>query len=146
LEPRETLPRLRGSLDSNDTFVSGGHGVIKTAGATRHAERMRKIPVWALDDEKIKQFIESRFPNTKTDSEQYRLASRMIRLIYLYYRTGATAQAVAEELKITRGAVKTLIHRISKAMGQVLKLSHRPKKGVPIQATYEGSGVDHSSL
>jgi hypothetical protein len=140
------LSSLRTKLDSNDNFVRGGHRVMKTAGATRHAARMKRVPVWALDDEKIKQFINCRFPNAKTDPEQYRLASRMIRLIYLYYRVGATVRAVAEEFKITVGAVESMIHRISRGMDQPLKPSHRPRKGVGIQATNGASGEVHQSL
>lgn len=140
MEPRDTLPRLRASLDSNDTFVSGGHRVMKTAGATRHAERMRRVPVWALDDMKIKQFIDSRFPDAKTNPAQRRLASRMIRIIYLYYRVGTTAAVAAEELKMTVKAVKHVISRINNAMSKPLKPSHRPRKnkGGAIQAPIEG--------
>lgn len=128
MEIRDTLPRLRASLDSNDTFLSGGHGVIKTAGATRHAERMSRIPVWALDDEKIRELINSRFPEAKNDPAQRKLASRMVRVIYLYYRFGATRGAVAEELHMTEKAVKQLIERINKAMSKPLNPAHRPKR------------------
>lgn len=143
MESRDTLSRLRASLDGNDTFLSGGHGVIKTAGATRHADRMKRIPVWALDDNKIKELINARFPKAKTDPEQRKLASRMVRLIYLYYRVGATKGKIADELKMTEKAVENLIYRLSKQMERPLKPSHRPKnKGEGIQATSENSGDD----
>jgi hypothetical protein len=109
---------------------------------------MNRIPVWALDDEKIKQYISYRFPKARTDPEQRRLASRMVRIIYLYYRHGATRGVIASELNMTPEAVRQLIYRLEKAMKSPLKPSHRPKKkGVTIQATYGTSGDDsHTTL
>ena len=140
---------LRKSFDGKETIVSGGHGIMKTAGATRHAERMKTIPVWALNDEKIKELIRLRFPKAKTDPEQRRLAARMIRLIYLYYRVGATIGTVAEELKMTIGAVEKMLLRLNKQMKAPLKPSYRPKgggitqeKGGGIGATNEDNGGD----
>jgi len=134
MEIRDTTPSLRASLDGNDTFVSGGHQVIKTAGATRHAERMKKVPVWALDDAKIKELIKLRFPKAATDPEQRKSAARMIRLIYLYYKVGETMGTVAEELHMTVNSVHMMLRRLNKQMSRPLKPSHRPKKkGDPIQ-------------
>lgn len=145
-----SFSELRTHLDSNDTFVSGGHGIIKTAGATRHAERMKRVPVWALDDEKVKQLIRYRFPRAATSPNQRRLAARMLRLIYLYYRVGSTTGAVAEELKMSLNAVKCMIRRINKAMEEPLRPSHRPKtglkKGDPIDASNGSSGQGHITL
>jgi hypothetical protein len=138
--------RLRASLDTNDTFVSGGHGIFKTAGATRHAARMSRIPVWALNDKSIKALIESRFPKAAIDSNQRKQAARMIRIIYLYYRVGLTSAGVAEALKMTPLAVRQAIHRIEKAMSAPLKPPHRPKKPVTIDTTSGRQGVDHISL
>lgn len=118
---------LRSHVDGSDNFVRG-HGVIKTAGATRHTERMKRVPVWALDDVKIAELIKIRFPKAQIDPEQRRLASRMLRLINLYYRVGSTTPQVAEELKMTDKAVENAIYRLNKAMVKPLKQSHRPKK------------------
>src|SRR5260370_32872374 len=120
---------------------------MKTAGATRHAARMKRVPVWALDDEKIKQLIDLRFPKAKTDPIQRKLASRMVYIIYLYYRVGSTSGAIAEELKMTSLAVRQLICRLERAMKQPLKPSYRPKKGVTIQTSSGTLGIDsHISL
>jgi len=147
MELRDARSRLRASLDGNDTFVSGGHGIMKTAGATRHADRMKAVPVWALDDQKIKQYVQLRFPKARTNPNQRKSAARMVRLIYLYYRTGATASGVAEELKMTVGAVEQALIRLNRQMKSPLKPSHRPKKGVGIQTSIESSGDDsHISL
>lgn len=142
MQQRDVLPRLRASLDSNDTFVSGGHGIIKTAGATRHAERMSRIPVWAMDDEKIKQLIQCRFPNARIDPSQRKSASRMAQIIHLYYRVGATRDAIAEELKMSPNAVMCAVFRINKAMSRPLKPAHRPRKGDSIGTASGTSGDD----
>lgn len=137
-----SFSELRSKLDSNDGFVSGGHRIMKTAGATQHTARMRRVPVWALDDERIKQFIHLRFPRARIDQEQRKLAARMVRLIYLYYRVGATSGAVAAELNMTMGAVEQAVYRISSAMKRPLNPSHRPKKGVRIEASSGTNGDD----
>lgn len=143
MESRGTLPRLRTSLDSNDTFLNGGHGIIRTAGATRHAERMKNVPVWALDDSKIAEFIKSRFPGSKTDPDQRKRASRTIRLIHLYYRVGATSGMIAEEFGISVVAVRQAVWRLERAMKRPLKPSHRQKQNpVTIEASSGTSGDD----
>ena len=136
MEQRDVLPRLRGSLDSNDTFVSGGHQIIKTAGATRHAERMQKVPLWALDDAKLADYVNYRFPNVKTDKRQRKRALKLVRMIYLYYRVGMTSGAVAEELKMKPEAVRKATSRLEKNM---VNRPNRPgrRKSVTIQTSDE---------
>jgi DNA-binding NarL/FixJ family response regulator len=135
--PDDSHAFLRKSFDGKE-LISSSHQVMKTAGATRHAERMTKVPVWALDDSKIAELIKLRFPKANSDPKQRFLAARMIRIIYLYYRNGATAGTIAEELKTTVSVVKHVIARVSRQMSsqEPLKPSHRPKiKGGPIQGT-----------
>lgn len=142
----ESFSHLKTQLDSNDGFVTG-HRVMKTAGATQHSARMKRIPVWALDDEKIKQLIQIRFPKAQTNLKQRKLAARIVRIIYLYYRAGLTASAIAEELKMHVSTVKKRIHLLEKHMKSPLKPSHRPKKkDTSIETTNETTGVDHISL
>lgn len=134
---------LRTKLDSNDNFVTGGHRIMKTAGATRHTARMKRVPLWALDDEKIKQFINSRFPKAKTNPEQRRLAARMVRLIYLYYRVGSTAKIVAEELKMTLNAVDCAVRRLVRFMsGTPEPYRRHRKRGDSIGGTNGSQGDD----
>jgi hypothetical protein len=129
---REVLPSLRASLDSNDSFVSGGHGIIRTAGATRHADRMKKVPVWALNDAEIKTLVKRCFPSPK----QYNQAARMVVIIYKYYRAGDTAGKIAEELNMSLGAVKQALIRVNRVANRPAKSRGRPKRNVvPIQAT-----------
>lgn len=140
-----TFSGLRTKLDGQDGFV-GGHQIIDTQtdarrhghGAARHAARMRKVPAWALNDEKIKQFIKSRYPNADTNEKQRLEAGRTVRLIYLYYRVGATRSVVAEELKITKNAVKHRVHKIAKGMEHGVKSTGRggrPRKPRPYTNT-----------
>lgn len=124
---------LQTKIDTRESFARG-HGIIQTAGATLHTARMKRVPEWALSDRKIREFIELRFPKFKTDPDQRQRAARTVRLIYLYYRVGNTAAAVAEELGMTKGAVDIAIHRLKIQMTGPLKPSHRPKKDVCIEA------------
>jgi hypothetical protein len=119
----ESFSILRKTLDGKETYV-GSHQVIKTAGATQHASRMARVPVWALDDTKIKELIERCFPSPK----QKKSALRMIRIIYLYYRVGSTAGHIAEELNMSVRAVEEVIRRINKTMDRPAKPRGRPKK------------------
>lgn len=114
---------LRNTLDGKDNYV-GSHQIMKTAGATLHADRMKRIPLWALDDEKLKELIKRCFPSPK----QRKSALRMLRIIYLYYRAGSTAGAIAEELKISVRAVEESLRRINKTMNRPIKPRGRPRK------------------
>ena len=102
--------------------------------------------MWALDDEKVKELIKCRFPKAATDPKQRKLAARMLRLIHLYYRVGSTSGAVAEELKMSVGAVEKMLLRLNNQMSGPLKPSHRPKKGGGIGASSGSQGEDHISL
>jgi hypothetical protein len=133
MESRDTLPRLRGSLDTNDGFVNRGHGVIHTAGYRSHAERMKRVPGWALDDLKIKELVHRCHPNPR-----YRkLAARMVRIIYLYYRVGYTAAAVAAELKMSKYKVKEIIYKLNKLVNGPVPRKGRKRKGISLPATSE---------
>ena len=138
MEHRDTLPTLRASLDGNDTFLSGGHQVIKTAGGSRHAKRMEKVPVWALDDEKIKQYINTMFPKAKTNKEQRTRAAKIVRILYLYYRVGETRAGVAEQVGMTEKAVEMVLRRVNKVMsGPHMRPKGRPKKPESMETASE---------
>lgn len=106
---------------------------MKTAGATRHAERMSKVPVWAFDDEKIKHYLKVRFPKMDTDPKQRQRAARVVMLIHLYYRNGATTAGTAEGLGTSIPMVKDLIRRVKKGMEGPTKPPGRPKKVLSIE-------------
>lgn len=147
---------LRKFLDGKEGLVSGGHGIIKTAGATQHAARMRRVPVWALDDGKIREVLLKSFPKLSTDSKQREQAARWLRIIHLYWRLGMTRGQVAYEVGKTDQQVHFLLVAIKRAMeGKRANGSGprggkvgRPKKiSAPIDATIGSSGNDgHISL
>lgn len=104
-----SFSKLRTQLDGGEHFVEG-HGVIKTAGATRHAERMRRVPVWVLDDSKIEKFVNFIFPNDAERAELWR------NVIYLYWRVGYTRGQVAAAVNSTDEAVAQILKRIKRIL------------------------------
>ena len=134
------LDQLRHILDSNDPFMTGGHQIIKSAGATRYAERMLRVPSWAMDDNKIRDYIRSRFPKMATDEKQRARAGRIVRIINLYYRVGYTRASVAEELHLSPSVVGQIIYRLERAMLKPAKKPGRPKKNIVTIQTPSGTG------
>lgn len=112
---KKDFAQLRERLDSNDPFMSGGHQIMKTAGATQHNARLRRIPVWANNDEQIRQLLLQSFPKLATDPKQRHRAGRWLQVIHLYYRVGYTRGHIAVELKITEDQVRDLIRNITRA-------------------------------
>lgn len=89
------------------------------------AQRMGKVPMWALDDSKIKELVNRCFP---FGGNRPHLAARMVRVIHLYYRLGDTAAAIGEQLKMTEQAVDQLIRRANKTINRPMKPRGRPRK------------------
>ncbi|HZS43402.1 MAG TPA: hypothetical protein VFA52_04425 [Candidatus Paceibacterota bacterium] len=110
---REALSKLRTSLDGADSFVNGGHSIINVGGATKHAERMMKVPTWVLSDTKVKELIQKRFPRLNTNRREHKAARKTVCVIYLYYRVGLTAAATAEVMGMSRKAVKRILERLN---------------------------------
>ena len=90
--------------------------------------------MWASDSEKIKRYVQGRFPKMETDPNQRKMAARTVRLIYLYYVEGSTAAQVAEALGMTKPAVDMMIHRLNKTIANPRPVG-RPKKSVSIHET-----------
>lgn len=138
---KDTFSSLRTKIDGREGFASG-HQVINTTtaapgghghGAAQHAARMKKVPVWVLDDVQVRESVKKRFPNMDIDQEQKNLAMRMIRVLHLYYRVGLTASAVAEAIGTTTKAVTRIVERTRKKPSK----SGRPKKGGDIGTSNE---------
>lgn len=110
-----TFEQLRKKFDGDDSFVSGGHQLIKSAGATRHAERVSKTPEWALNKDKVQELLLKSFPLLKTDSRQRERAGRWAQIIQLYYRAAWTQRQIADEMRISVNLVKRLITSITRA-------------------------------
>lgn len=136
MEELDSFSFLRKSFDSKESIVSGGHRVMKTAGATRHAERMKRVPVWATDDEKIRQLVRRCFPSPN----QRKSAVRMVSIIYRYYRVGETAGKIAEDLGMSIRAVEESLRRINKTANRPIKPRGRRPNAVGIQKSNGHSG------
>lgn len=107
--------QLRKVFDGDDQFVSGGHQVVKSAGATRHATRVSKTPEWALSNEQVQALLLRSFPKLATDPKQRERAGRWMRIINLYYRAAWTQAQIAEEMGISLNLLKFLIVSIKRA-------------------------------
>lgn len=134
--------------------MRGGHQVIKTAGATLHADRMARIPVWALDDMKIKKILLRSFPDMKTDEKQRKRAAIWYEVIYQYWRVGRTRGQVAGDLNLTESQIKDTIRSIRRVAagtradnrGVLGKKKGRPKKHSPIETSSGTTGDRHTTL
>jgi len=109
-----SIPHLLTQLDGSDSFVQGGHQVIKTAGATRHASRMAQVPVWVNDDREVQKILSKAFPKWRTDQRQKKQAALWNAVIYFYWRAGRTRSQVASDLKITDRKVKDIVGCINR--------------------------------
>jgi transposase-like protein len=103
---RDTFGELRGTFDSSDPFMTGGHQIIKTR------EGKRKIPLWVKDQKFIQNLLLRSFPKLATSPTQRSRAARWARVIYLYYRANMTASQVASEMKID---IKTVYNTLGRA-------------------------------
>lgn len=100
---------LRKNFDSNESFVAGG---FETK-SIRH--RIKKIPTWALENKSIKSLLVSVFPKLNTNLRQRQRAGRWMRAIHLYYRVGMPHNHVSQEMKISYGALVSLLRNIRRA-------------------------------
>lgn len=117
-------------LDVHDPFVFGGHQIIKTAGATRHTQRVQNTPAWTKNDAEVRKLLKTSFPKLEEDSpvgrKQRILAARWLRFIYLYHRVGWTANKIAAEMEISMGVLKNIRNHINRVY-RGLNASGRPK-------------------
>lgn len=135
---RDTFAELRTVFDGSDSFMTGGHQIIRPRGAAGERARPyahRQRPAWTKSDEKIKALLLKSFPKLQTNVRQRKAAARWMRVIYLYHRTGFSKGQIAQELGESVGAVKMIIIRINRAAKGLTGPRGRPKKGVPIQTT-----------
>jgi hypothetical protein len=100
--PNKDYTRIRRFMDVDDPFVSGGHQIIKTAGATRHQERVDSTPEWTQSNDEVRKLLLVAFPRLNEESavgrRQRIRATKWLRVIHLYFRMGWTASKVEEEM------------------------------------------------
>lgn len=136
----KSLGALRRSFDGSEPFMTGGHQIKETAGATQHARRLRKIPVWALDDTQVQILLLRCFPSLKTVPEQRAKAARWARIIHLYYRMGYTAAKTADELGMTVKAITRALEHMTATLNRPVRPRGRPKNKGDIDATSGTTG------
>jgi hypothetical protein len=92
--------QLRKVLEGNDSFIAGGHRIVKLR------QRRRVIPEWTRSNEKIKEVLLRSFPLLETDPKQRSGAARWARIIHLFFRLQYTYRQTAAELGMTFYAVR----------------------------------------
>jgi len=105
----DTFKELRGYLDGQDTFMTGGHQVIKP----RRSDR--QTPDWAATNKSIQIILLRSFPNLKTNLTQRKRAARWAEIIQLYYRMHISKRQISEQLKLNYNTVQMLVRNIKRA-------------------------------
>ena len=103
------LRQLRQKIDGDDAFIASGHQIIKIR------KRTRDVPPWAADNSLTQKLLSNVFPRWKTDSTQHKRAAKWARVIYLYHRAGLPHGHVAKEMRMSYGALRTLLRDIKRA-------------------------------
>jgi hypothetical protein len=125
--------KLREVLDSNDSFIVGGHQIV-------HARSYkRETPAWVTKNSEIRKLLLRSFPRLATNERQKRAAARWAMIIHLFYHMGYTSSQVAEEMGLALNKVKAIcksIRRVSKGLradgrGKLTGKLGRPKKHAP---------------
>ncbi len=114
--PNKDYSKIRRYMDGDDPFVTGGHQIIKTAGATLHTQRVQCIPAWTRNDDEVRKLLQTAFPKLNEDSRvgrrQREWAARWLRVIHLYCRVGWTRAKVADELGVKPHIIRLTYQRI----------------------------------
>ena len=106
---RDTSRELRGKLDSDDSFMTGGHQILKI-------RRPRKpVPSWATNNKKVQDLLIRVFPRMKESPKQRVRAGRWARVIHLYFNQRWSRGQIANEMGISYMAAETLIRSIKRA-------------------------------
>jgi len=107
--PNPEFAELRGYLDGQDTFMTGGHQIIKM----RRGNRV--TPEWAKSRKTLQKILTRSFPQLRKNPRQRARAARWASVIQLYYRMHMTRGQVAEQMKLGQKTVNRLIENISRA-------------------------------
>jgi hypothetical protein len=107
--PNLIMEELRGQLDGQDPFMTGGHQVIRP----RRSDR--RTPDWATTNKKIRAILLRSFPKLKTHPVQRIRAGRWAQIIQLYYRAHLSKKQIAEQLKLSYNAVRMIVRNINRA-------------------------------
>lgn len=106
---RDTFLELRGKLDGQDPFMTGGHQIIQP----RTSDRV--TPEWAKSDVEIQKILLRSFPELKPTPSVRVRAARWAVIIQLYYRMHMSRSQVAAQTKLSKATTDRLIQSISRA-------------------------------
>jgi hypothetical protein len=104
--PNPEYAELRGHVDGQDPFMTGGHQIIKM----RRGNRV--IPDWAKNNKKMQAMLNRSFLELRTNPKQRARAARWATVIQLYFRMQMTRGQVAAQMGLDQGVVKRLIDNI----------------------------------
>lgn len=112
---RDTSQELRntGLFSGSDLFMRNGHQIINSNRA--FAGPRRKKAKWAYNDEAVQKLLLRVFPKLSMNRLQRERAGRWVRVIQLFYRSGMTRGAIAEEMKLGLNTVHQLLNHIRRA-------------------------------
>lgn len=120
----EDLQQLRKRLDSNDPFMTRGHGIRKP-----RSDDKKSVPDWALSDKEVQRVVLTSFPKYATNGRQRKSAARWIRVIHLFFRMGMTRGQVVEEMKVSYFTVDSTIRAVRR-VAQGLRANGEGKRGI----------------
>lgn len=100
---------MRSSFDGAETILSGGQGVLNQG---RRGRKRTGVPDWVEDETRVRAILLKAFPKLVTDAGQRARAGRWARVIDGYYREGAPAQDIADDLEVSKQVIEKIIHKI----------------------------------
>lgn len=112
---RDTLGELRNLriYSSSDQFMRGGHRIINSNRA--FAGPHRKEELWTNDEIAVRELLLRVFPKLDTNEKDRLRAGRWARLIHLYFKSGLSQGDVANEMKMSKMAVNSMLRNIRRA-------------------------------
>jgi len=140
----DDLRQLRGKIDSDDPFMSGGHQILKVR------KYKKTVPEWALKDSSIRKVVATSFPKWRTNIPQRIRAARWVSAIHLYYKIGMPRNHAAAEMGISKNAFKMLIRNINRAAAGKSPADNKPRglrpRGRPKGSTNANSDTRRTPL
>jgi len=98
------------------TNMHDGHFQIHgTRGELRYGHKYQSPPLWAVDDEQLQALLLRVFPKLESDKNQREHAGKWVHVIYLFYRTQLSTGHVAEKMKVSKQAARSILHRVRNA-------------------------------
>jgi hypothetical protein len=137
--PNPEYAELRGHLDGQDPFMTGGHQIMKT----RRGNRI--MPEWAKSNKKVQEILIRSFPKLRTNPGQRERAARWATVIHLYFRMQMTSGQVASQMKVTSKVVYDLILRINRASKGLKASGTGPLRGRPAGRPKKNSAVSQTA-